>query len=498
VTPSSTIFYLYISKSGNMRYLIHTFLIVALLLSGCSKKVNNYNNVLGRISNCITAGDLKTAITSADSLKKITVEKNVIRKADSLIQIAERIPLDFSLSWDEVRESLQKRLGDKYDPAEIKIWEEKGWLENRMINGEKRYFNRAASNLFLLKDFHLDRAESDSAAAHDLEIVFRKNHTSRIINASLKQWKPAEPVAMEVIYTLTVKPDAVPDGETIRCWLPFPKENHLRQKDVYLMGVSNENFTLAPDSSMHRSVYMENKAEKGKPTVFRISYSYRSSGQYFDPSLIKILPYNKNSELFRKYTCEQLPQICFTNDIRHLADSITGNEESPFEIVKKIYYWFSDNIPWAGALEYSIMPNIPEYVFANRRGDCGMQTFLFMSMLRYKGVPVKWQSGWMMPPDAKNLHDWCEVYFEGTGWVPVDISYGLQFSSTARTKEFYISGIDSYRLIVNDGVSGNLYPPKKFLRSEPYDFQRGEVEWSGGNLYFDKWDYEMKIEYKNR
>jgi hypothetical protein len=101
-----------------------------------------------------------------------------------------------------------------------------------------------------------------------------------------------------------------------------------------------------------------------------------------------------------------------------------------------------------------------------------------------------------MQPDFKNLHDWCEVYFEGTGWVPVDVEHKLQFTTSRRTKEFYISGIDSYRLIVNDGVSGNFYPPKKFLRSEPYDFQRGEVEWKGGNLYFDKWDYEMKIEYK--
>jgi len=50
-------------------------------------------------------------------------------------------------------------------------------------------------------------------------------------------------------------------------------------------------------------------------------------------------------------------------------------------------------------------------------------------------------------------------------------------------------------MIVNEGVSGKLFPPKKFMRSEPFDFQRGEVEWSGGNLYFDKWDYDMKIEY---
>ena len=25
--------------------------------------------------------------------------------------------------------------------------------------------------------------------------------------------------------------------------------------------------------------------------------------------------------------------------------------------------------------------------------------------------------------------------------------------------------------------------------------QRGELEWKGGNLYFDKWDYDIDIEY---
>jgi hypothetical protein len=41
----------------------------------------------------------------------------------------------------------------------------------------------------------------------------------------------------------------------------------------------------------------------------------------------------------------------------HLADSITGKDDNPVTIVRKIYYWFKDNIPWTGALEYSIMPN---------------------------------------------------------------------------------------------------------------------------------------------
>ena len=124
-----------------------------------------------------------------------------------------------------------------------------------------------------------------------------------------------------------------------------------------------------------------------------------------------------------------------------------------------------------------------------------MKNFLFISMLRYKGIPARWQSGFKVPPDHENMHDWCEIYYEGVGWIPVDVDYGLQPSEIAGLKEFYLSGIDSYRLILNDGISGNLYPHKKFMRSEPYDFQRGEVEWEGGNLYFDKWDYDIKIDY---
>jgi hypothetical protein len=46
-------------------------------------------------------------------------------------------------------------------------------------------------------------------------------------------------------------------------------------------------------------------------------------------------------------------------------------------------------------------------------------------------------------------------------------------------------------------VAGALHPEKQYLRSEPNDFQRGEVEGKGGNLYFDKWDYDIKIKYIN-
>jgi transglutaminase-like putative cysteine protease len=469
-------------------------ILILFILIGC-KQTPDCETLYRYLEREFGEGNLSRVQLLSDSIKTACPDnKLLVQKSDSISQIAERIELDFPLTEDTIDKQLKERFGvfTAYEKAE---WEKKNWLEWKIIDEEKRYFSRAASNLGLIRSFYMERSHRDSLDAADPEIVYRKKHTQSIIKTSENLPKPVLPVNMTINYTITVDADAVPAGEIVRCWLPYPKENHPRQNSVKFLSASNNDFIISPDSAIHRTIYMESRAEKGIPVIFNVSYSYQSYGQYSDPDKINIKPYDKSSALYKEFTSEQLPHICFTERIRFFTDSITGSETEPFEIVRKIYTWFTNNIPWAGAQEYSIIPNIPEYVVQNRRGDCGMQTFLFMSMLRYKGIPVRWQSGWKVPPDAKNLHDWCEVYFEGTGWVPVDISYGLQYSNDKKTKEFYISGIDSYRLIINEGVSGKLFPEKKFLRSEPFDFQRGEVEWSGGNLYFDKWDYNMEIIY---
>jgi hypothetical protein len=46
---------------------------------------------------------------------------------------------------------------------------------------------------------------------------------------------------------------------------------------------------------------------------------------------------------------------------------------------------------------------------------------------------------------------------------------------------------------VNLDYGGPLAPPKTSFRSEPHDFQRGEVEIDGHNLYFDEWQWTFKV-----
>ncbi|MBR1927578.1 MAG: hypothetical protein IJ840_07530, partial [Bacteroidales bacterium] len=50
-------------------------------------------------------------------------------------------------------------------------------------------------------------------------------------------------------------------------------------------------------------------------------------------------------------------------------------------------------------------------------------------------------------------------------------------------------------LLINNDFSGELFPAKRFPRSDDVDFLRGEVEWEYGNLYFSQWNIEMTIEY---
>jgi transglutaminase-like putative cysteine protease len=91
------------------------------------------------------------------------------------------------------------------------------------------------------------------------------------------------------------------------------------------------------------------------------------------------------------------------------------------------------------------------------------------------------------------MHDWTEIYVAPWGWLPVDPSYGLKKSDDPAVREFYFGHQDSYRMIVNLDYGQPLHPAKQSLRSEPTDFQRGEVEVDGRNLYFNQYDYDFSF-----
>jgi len=409
----------------------------------------------------------------------------------------ERIQLDFSKNESQIKEELTAWFPN-LTAEQLLRWEEDKKLEMKLINGEKRYFKYAVSNLFRLDSDAKKIKEYKDGVFVDSLNIFCLQHTSELVNKVNSEINLLEkPQKYRIDFTISLKPDAIPAGEIVKCWMPFPRESLPRQKNIKLISVNSEKYVLAGNQMMQRSLYFEKITESGKPTTFNYTAEFETAPYYINIQQETLQMYDTNSENYKIYTAERKPHIVFSDQIKQLTTEVTSGISNPFEKVKAIFYWIDNNTTWASALEYSTIECIPEYVLNNRHGDCGMKTLLFMSMARYAGIPCKWQSGWMLHPGELNLHDWCEVYYEGIGWVPLDQSFGLQNSENQHVKDFYISGIDEYRLIVNDDFSSEFDPEKQFFRSEPIDFQRGELEWKGGNIYFNRWNYHVDITYLN-
>jgi len=472
---------------------VFVFCLLLILIS-CQPK-SNPSIISSRAEKLMKSGEFRKLTLLTDSITKggLLMGKE-LAKIDSLNEIARRIQIDFSLNEDEIKTRLKHYFPD-LDSGMMQRWEIGRKLEMRIIDGEKRYFKQAVNNLFRLDaEAKLAKIKIDGQLIDSLDL-FCLEHTQKAIELSKESGNPVLPVKMKLNYTVKVKPNVVPEGKMIRCWMPFPRTGHARQTNIKLLKSEPEQCSIAPESDLQRSVYMEKPAVKDQLTLFNIEFEVESSAQYFDLKPDDIKPYTISDKIYKEFTSERTPQIIFTDEIKRLATRILKGETNPLLQTQKIFKWINDTIPWASALEYGIISNIPEYVLRNAHGDCGMKTLLFMTLVRSQGIPAKWQSGWMLHPGEVNLHDWCEVYFAGVGWVPVDQSFGLQDSADEKVRNFYSSGIDSYRLIVNDDYSRELTPKKKYMRSEPYDFQRGELEWEGGNLYFNQWNWDMEVEY---
>ena len=442
--------------------------------------------------------------------------------------LSQRLASDFYVSRQEVKDYIRK-----YDPyvtdEQIDEWTKSGKLESRTVGKSTMYFRNAAPNLFRLipemkakKDF-IEGTEPGVLTGHSAIDAITVPAIMQEVESQLGGMAPfpgrvhslsaaaeygqgavplpeytALPKKMRVRFSLTVPVNTLRPGKTLRCWLPFPRQDVARQQDVRFIeaGVDStaypsDKIVFSDPSCAHGSLYMEAKTNRYRDVTFYEVFEYTSYGEWHpvDPAAVK--DYDKSSEDYKKYTSQREKHVIFTDRIKATADSLTQGIENPYLQARAIYGWIDANFPWASAREYSTIENIPEYVLANGHGDCGQKTLLFMTLCRCKGIPVRWQSGLMMHPGDKNLHDWAEIYFEGYGWMPVDQSFGI----TPYGGWFFLGGIDPYRMVVNNDFGRSLSPEKTYPRSDDVDFQRGEVEWEGGNLYFTQWDYHFDIEY---
>ncbi len=413
---------------------------------------------------------------------------NFLTREDLLFQRdrMKRMRLDFDKTREQAFNDARAVVPTITDDQFAK-WEQAGAVEFMDIDGARWYFHKAGANVFRVNP----EARALKIAAHvpngDL---YRLEDVRNVIAARDRTGEARNlPKTWRVTYSLSVKPGAVPPGEIIRAWLPFPHAGN-RQKNIRLVSSEPAQFIQSRPNAALSSLYFEKPAASNGPTEFKIVFEYTADAfcQPIDPATIQ--PANANDPALAPFVGEQPPQIVFSDDIKKLSREIVGTETNSYLKAQRIFAWVYEHIPWATAREYSTIECLPEYALGCGHGDCGIKTMTFMTLCRLNGIPARWETGWTTDP-VQDMHDWCEIYLAPYGWVPADVTYGPVDSPNEREKWFYLGGIDAGRLVENTDCQQPLYPAKTFFRSEIVDFQRGEVEWRGGNLYFNQWNYDF-------
>ncbi len=342
-----------------------------------------------------------------------------------------RILLDFTLSADEVKAQVRKSIPDLTD-AEFARWDNAGLFEHQRIDGRTLYFKRAAGNLFRLSPEALARrAVQTPLSEGPMESL--NDHQRAIRRAALAEQRSSVlPRRVRMTQTLTVDADAVPAGESVRAWIPYPRAVPGQQQDIGYVASVPSAHVIAPESALQRTVYLEKAAVAGVPTKFSVTYELTLLAQYHAIDADKVqarpdvqtsvphcnedtinapcspFPVPANAADLAPYLAERAPHIVFTDALRAYSRQVVGDETNPYRITRKLFAAV-DRIPWAGAREYSTISNISDYALHAGHADCGQQTLLLMTLLRLNGIPTRWQSGMVFSDDGRgynNIHDW--------------------------------------------------------------------------------------------
>ena len=441
----------------------------------------------------------KGEFREAEKLLKPVVDPSqpAVSEAAVILEIIDRTRADFPFDEAEITKQLREAIPDVKE-VEIEEWRDAGVLNSKVINGEHKYFRRASANLFRLSEAARKRREKDPAA-EEKEFDLDK-HVVELNKIAKEADTPAiYPVKHHVVYTLTLKEGnkRLKPGAVVRAWLPYPQEYRIQQTDVKLIRSEPAEHKIADKNAPQRTIYFEQVVDdKGTPPKFVAEYEFTTCAYVPTLKTEMAKPYDEESDVFVEFTEERLPHIAFTPEVKKLAKEIVGDEKNPLTKAQLIFNWTYENLPWIAEMEYSTIPSLSKKGIAARCGDCGVQNTTFVTLCRAAGIPARWQSGFGTKPGEEGMHDWAEIYIEPWGWLPADACYGTRASNDPAVRDFFCGHMDSYRLIVNLDYGRELQPPKTSFRSEPIDFQRGEVEVDGHNLYYDHWtwDFDCKSE----
>lgn len=398
--------------------------------------------------------------------------------------LAARIPSQYPYSYEDALELLRANIRDFKDEELETLWEENtaDWI---YINGRVQFHELFFDNLMKTRD---DYGARFLGTLEDNE----KNASLLRENVRLMEEHGGRTVHMRLLTRLSLTPEAEKAcmGKTAHVYMPLPVE-YAQVRNLRLLGfegTAGEPVSVDNGSYPQRTARFETVIRGGE--VWQTEFEFDNETVFRNPDPSQVL-FSQPSF----YTGEEAPHIRFTPYLRELTRSVTEGEENPLLAAEKIYRFITSQVKYSFVRSYSTVEDIPEFTAANRKGDCGFQALLFITMCRIAGIPARWQSGLYATPLTVGSHDWAQYYVAPFGWLSADCSFGGSAfrQGDEKRRAYYGANLDPYRIPYASQFMHSFSREEEGLRDDPYDNQSGEVFCGGRFLRSGK---EFTVEYR--
>ncbi len=179
-------------------------------------------------------------------------------------------------------------------------------------------------------------------------------------------------------------------------------------------------FYAAMGEASRYDIYLRLATEYGSEIYYR-QYREYVYNTYID---IPEIVYNElNDYVENAFGWDFVEQIRF--------QYLTNKEESvggTYDVAVMVADYLRDNYEYS--LNAPVDKSNPVMSFLNdtKSGHCALYASAMTMIMRYLGYEARYCTGFVVKPNggaptilrSKNLHAWCEVYFERIGWVPFD------------------------------------------------------------------------------
>ncbi len=419
-------------------------------------------------------GDFAAADAAVDRWIKKPLTKEMKTRLALEKQILKGLKEEFPYTEEQTLALFREKLPD-FSAEDLRRLDESGLAEWIFLDGEKHYIHNVLRNA--MQEDAAIRRRAGLKASEEQETQKLKQEIEGMRENGEAGWR------FRLRCSIKLRDDLFYPGIYLRAHLPIPADLFQNSNVKIITRAKGQMQVDAPDS-LFRTICLEDTLQENRP--FFVEYEYTVRAEYRDayhaPKDTAICgDRREKEEVLKACLKEQYPHIRFTPYLRTLADSITrqSHAQTDLEKARAIYDYITKNVKYSFMRSYFLIPDIPQYCARSLRGDCGVQSLLFITLCRICGIPARWQSGLYLGGSAEaGCHDWAMFYAAPFGWLYADPSFGgsAYRSGDESRREFYFGSLDPFRMAANNAFQQPFAVPKRFMPADPYDNQSGELE----------------------